>query len=202
MSDALARWVLHPLPARGSEMTHQENTSSRGSFVADTRIWLAVGAEIEIKDLEPGPWCVRRPDGRVARVNRATAGFESSPVARLRTAGGKELTVSKYHPMVARRYGTAVLIPALELGLGDELPVVDEEGNVTFEELVSFETLWHEYPVYSVALEGGDTPSDHLLVANGIVTGDLHLQEEYRQLHEQTLYPARLAPELAVRNAA
>ncbi len=178
-----------------------ETNHNRGSFVADTRLRLAVGGEIEIKDLEPGPWCLRRPDGTVAEVVRAGIGQERSPLPRDRTAGGKELTVSKYHPMVARRHGFAVLIPAIELAIGDELPVVDEDGQITFDELVSFETLWHSGLVYNVALEGSDAPPTHLLVANDIVTGDLYLQEEYRAAHEQTLY-SRRAPEFAVRSAA
>jgi hypothetical protein len=142
----------------------------RGCFSAETRIQMANGKpklarEIRVGDRVWNP--VRR---RAAKVARVIVGPEQKPLVEVRTAK-ETLIVTQMHPMHTARG----LVAASDLRPTDRLR--DARGRfVRIVSLAATSLRAHEN-VWNFRLAGGRAPRDHYLVANGVVTGDLYLQE-------------------------
>jgi hypothetical protein len=139
-----------------------------GCFTMGTRIAVDQGRWLTVERLRPGTMVLTQ-DGRRLPVVRAVSGPEKAPIVRIKTAEAHELGVTQDHPMLT----SAGLKLASRLRLGDELIVA--KGQSTSVVALSSENV--ELPVFNVELKGSNT-ADHLLVAEGLVTGDLHIQED------------------------
>jgi hypothetical protein len=141
-----------------------------GCFVGTVQIKLAGGTTKPASRIDTGDWLwnpLRRLPVRVAKV---VVGPEKQPVVELR-GKGFSLEVTETHPFPT----TSGLRQARELRIGDR--VIDGAGRPVSIEAIRRPFLPPGDLVYNFEL---DTPSpeweDRVIEANGIATGDLHLQ--------------------------
>ncbi|MBW2735454.1 MAG: hypothetical protein JRH20_23975 [Deltaproteobacteria bacterium] len=139
-----------------------------GCFVAGTQIQVGPHQTLPIEKLVAGSM-ITTADGRQLTSLRAVAGPESEPVIAISTLSGHTLTLTSKHP-VKTRMGIKI---AAELNEGDEL--FTAEGSLTG--ITSLRRKSYGGTVFNFALPG-DGMANHLVVANGLVVGDLYLQQK------------------------
>jgi hypothetical protein len=140
---------------------------SDGCFVAGTRIAVGEGRTMVVEDLGKGA-TIQTADGKLARSLRAVAGPETEKVLTLVTTSGHSVTVTRKHPI---KTSDGIKL-AQELKLGDTLYTVSGPTILGAIRKSSYAGL-----VYNFALPGGAL-NNHLVVANGLVVGDLYLQKK------------------------
>ncbi|OGR04109.1 MAG: hypothetical protein A2284_09220 [Deltaproteobacteria bacterium RIFOXYA12_FULL_61_11] len=117
---------------------------------------------------------VQDKQGRTRAISRIVDGPEKYRVVVLTTVAGQTLGVSETHPVMTR----AGLKMARELTVLDSLLRTDG----TYVELAGIERQVPTGHVYNFVLAGeGEEVMDHLIVANGLVTGDLTVQHRLEQ---------------------
>ena len=154
---------------------------TQGCFVAGTRVLLADGTEAAVEDLLPGDPVLRRPGGGEACVVMGTAGPEERPVYHVTTDSGHKVGVTPFHPMVVLRPGGWDVIPARDLRVGMERQGMTE-GQLFWNRVQGVTQRVIAEQVYNVEIEGTEADRDHLIVANGVVTGALLLQRRLEDL--------------------
>ena len=182
-------------------------------FVVGTLIATEVGP-VPVEALAPFSMAPRllRPSGPPARIATGAAGPEAAAIVELELLTGQRLSVSEYHPFPARTRGVdrGRTVPARSLRSGQELQVLDAgTRQLTWTPITALARRSYDGLVYNVCLAAPETPRDHRLLANGIVTGDLFSQlclvesvriESVRRLRRgEPIGP--LAEELAVSEA-
>lgn len=143
-----------------------------GCFAGDTQITMADGSIKLVKDIKVGD-LIRNPVSlKPIRVGAVSVGDELKPLLRI-VAGGKEIKVTEDHPLITRR-GTR---PASDVGIADELMSGDGLGWHRVETVTPFEDP-NGPLVYNLALDKDDSlgGATHLVVANGLASGDLMAQ--------------------------
>lgn len=142
-----------------------------GCFAADTKIMMGdrterAASEIRVGDLVWNPK-LERPQA----VKRVVRGPELVPMFSL-TIDGSKLLVTGGHPFLTQRG----LQPAHKLAAGDRIM---DGASVSVVEAVEVQPADKANPpvVWNFELEGGSSPSEHYVLANGVMTGDLYLQE-------------------------
>ena len=105
--------------------------------------------------------------GKQVKTIKHVAGPEEHPVIRIATAAGHELTVTRFHPMMT----TAGIKPAVDLTRQDRL-VTSSWKPVRIK---SLKKIAYSGLVYNFELPG-EAELEHLVVAEGLITGDLYLQ--------------------------
>jgi hypothetical protein len=142
--------------------------SHDGCFDENTRIRMADGTDRQITLLKKGEFVFNPVTGQPARIVKLVIGPEDKPLIQVRV-DGRLVKVTATHPFMTKRGW----VQAKVLRKGDEilmpgrlfLPVTDVELGETGRTVVN------------VALEGGADESDrHYLLADGVVTGDLVIQ--------------------------
>jgi|GEM_PF-4588819 len=156
-------------------------TASKGAsccFVAGTPILLASGEEVAIDTLvEKTDSIVACPEGVFNRIARPSVRENDNSVYRIITADGRALTVTEFHPMLVKSPSGYRIIPANILRKGQLLRCASGfDRKEDYVAIKRIEVIPHRGNVYNVALVGQDLVSRHLLIANGIITGDLVLQ--------------------------
>lgn len=149
-----------------------------GCFVPETMIKLADGTEKAIEDLKAGD-VVYNP---VTKVNVAIKSIlesaESDPIVSVVTQDGS-IEVTQSHPMVTDRG----IVKASELYVGDR--VLTESGEYFEVQNISELPVSYSQRVLNIILDSDSEDSnDHMVLADGIVTGDLIVQ---RQLAEESI---------------
>ncbi len=140
-----------------------------GCFVEGTLIKVGAEEYLPVERILPEHEVVDSKD-RPRKVQRAVAGKERQKVIYLTTASGETLGVSEKHPMMTR----AGLKLARELTALDFL--LREDGS--FVPIAKLERRSYQRRVFNLALEPlSSEVGDHLIVSEGLVTGDLGLQE-------------------------
>ncbi len=142
-----------------------------GCFDASTKIRMADGTDKEIKLLEEQDRILNPITQKSVAIKRVTRGPEKHPLLSIQTADGLVKVTSK-HPFLS----VAGLKQADELLVGDK--IIDSKGNL--QSILSIqkgqeapqEWVWN----FELDTESKEA-SDHAILANGIVTGDLYLQE-------------------------
>jgi hypothetical protein len=150
-----------------------------GCFAEETRIAVSKNETRLIRELQVGD-LVWNPVKKVqVRIARMTAGPETLPLIVVHTAG-RSLKVTTEHPMVTDRG----LIMAELLEAGDAMVMADG----SLEKVVRVESVLHDgagsVRNFIINPESTD-PDDHMVLAEGIVTGDLYLQSQLKKDLEQ-----------------
>ncbi|MBP9708318.1 MAG: hypothetical protein KBD78_11790 [Oligoflexales bacterium] len=98
-------------------------------------------------------------------------GPEEKQIIKIFASNGKSLTMTENHPILVVRNSKNIMITAIELVIGDL--IIDEQYTQT--EVTSLESTFlpdSDNTVYNVNTNG-ETPEDHLILANGFVVGDV-----------------------------
>jgi len=145
------------------------NRINLGCFEYHTKIRMADGIDKEIAAIEIGDRVLNPILGKSARVKRTTKGPEAYPLVVIKV-GGDTVRVTRQHPMLTAKGVKA----AWYLAAGDEIQ--DLNGKWRRVDNISHEVTRN--PVINIEIEGASAdPSDHALLADGVITGDLYLQE-------------------------
>jgi len=140
-----------------------------GCFAKGTKIATAKDVELPIEKLHAGDR-VMLADGRTSRIQRLVAGPEAKPMVAFETADGRKIMVTNEHPMATK----AGLKLAKDVMISDELKTA--EGKFVLIQNIS-QKKYTEH-VYNFELEGSGKDADHLVIADGLVSGELFLQNK------------------------
>ncbi len=143
------------------------NVRNDGCFVKGTKIALSQDLSVPIEKLNAGQ-SVMLADGRLAKITRIIAGPEHKPVVGFETSSGAKLTVTSEHPLLTR---TGMKL-AKDISIGDEL----KSGDGKFVTIKAIGTRMYKDKVYNFELAGTAAEADHSVIANGLVSGELYLQ--------------------------
>jgi hypothetical protein len=155
-------------PTRGPEPRPCE----RGCFDGETRIRMADGRDEPVRRIRAGSMVFNPALRKGVRVRRVTAGPELVPMVELALGKGT-LRVTRHHPVRTKRG----LLRAEEVRVGDAL-VTGAKRPVAVSAIRRPSLKVHEV-VWNFELDvPGDRERDHLVLANGVVTGDLVLQRK------------------------
>ena len=161
-------------PAKNCERTTNPigNRKRNGCFAAGTMITLdKSGHTLPISAIEPGMMVWNPGLKKPMEVARVIRGPEALPMLRL-GYGSRTLEVTHNHPFVGR----GGVMAAKHLRVGDE--ILDHRGE--FRQITSFAWISpaSDEVVWNIELKtDSDDYQDHLVEANGMVSGDLFLQE-------------------------
>ena len=154
-------------------------------FVAGTLIATEEG-QVPVETLAPFTRApgVLRPAAAAVSIATGAAGPEAAAIVDLELLTGHRISVSEYHPFPARSArsagearGRVRTLPALSLTPGQELQVLDARTNqLIWTPITALRRRSYDRFVYNICLAAPETPREHLLLANGIVTGDLFIQ--------------------------
>lgn len=140
-----------------------------GCFAKGTEIQLPAGKTAKIETLN-GNDVVLLADGRSALIEKIVVGPEAEPMVTFETTNGKSVTVTSKHPMMTERG----LVKAQDVKISDKL-LTAKAGE--FVALSSVRRHITKDQVYNFELKGGKRDEDHLVIANGLATGELFLQK-------------------------
>ena len=146
-----------------------------GCFAEGTKIKLADGSLKRAEEIVKGDMVFNPIAKKAVRVKHVIDSPEHAPLMKL-AIGNVTLRVTQTHPMLTQ----AGLKRANELTLDDQ--VQGEDGQ--FHRLVTIEELPIEAGQYVINFEleaGSDAQEEHMLIADGIVTGDMVLQLKLNQ---------------------
>ena len=147
-----------------------------GCFDAETQILMGDGKTTQrVKELRVGDLVWNPARGHAARIARTRSGPELAPLVTV-TVGERRVVVTGKHPLPTS-HG---LVAADGLREGEWLTLAGgERGQITKIERSESPSKPDAAPlVFNISLEAvGLDPRDHMVVAGGIVTGDLDLQE-------------------------
>lgn len=136
-----------------------------GCVSGDTVIRMADGSEKPICEIRPMD-VVRSVSGRPVQVRGIYSGTEET-VIRLETEGGKSLRASKDHPVKTRRG----ILRADELTAGDLVWTVDGPESIR-----TLDCVEYGEKVYNL-----EFTEKTCIYANGIISGDMLIQQEIKQ---------------------
>lgn len=149
-----------------------------GCFAADTRIQKADGSLVKASEVTPGMALFNPLTGKSSKVARVSIGPEDLPMIRISTEA-TSLTVTTEHPVFTKKG-----IKAAELlEVGEEIKLVSGK----WQKILKLESDARELGqfVYNFALESdSESMRDHALAADGMVVGDLFLQEKLEEFYE------------------
>ncbi len=138
-----------------------------GCFIKGTKINITKETAIAIEKLHAGD-AVMLADGRFAKIERVIAGPEHKPVVAFETSAGKKLTVTSEHPLLTK--GGMKL--AKDISIGDEL----KAANGKFVSITAIAQKKYTGQVYNFELAGTAKEADHSVIAEGLISGELYLQ--------------------------
>ena len=141
-----------------------------GCFAEDTAITVGGGATRSVAELKVGDQVLNPVSGRLVAIERITIGPEALPMIVIHS-DGRQLKVTTEHPMLTNR---GVIMAEL-VEPGDRIVYADGSlHKVTSVESIagSAGAIVRNFIVNSAS----DNQEDHMVVADGIVTGDLYLQ--------------------------
>ena len=141
-----------------------------GCFSSDTLIRTSWGQDVPISQLRAGDSIWNPITEKSQTIKRVIRGPEKHPLWEI-TVGKSQVRVTRNHPFVTDRG----LLTAKELRVGNQIPL---PGNGKWGRITSLKTVDPtDNVVWNIEIEGGESPNDHLVLADGVVTGDLYLQE-------------------------
>ena len=141
---------------------------TNGCFVKGTQIAIGEGLSVPIEDLTVGKE-VLLSNGKISKIKKIVAGLEKNPVVKIELVDKKIVSVTETHPMLTRRG----VVKAAELRFDDEIKVYTG----AWVKIHSLTAVKYSDKVINIKLDGEDE-KDHLVIANGVVTGDLYLQQQ------------------------
>jgi len=150
------------------QMRAQFGKRTSGCFVSGTRVALDQSRIDVVEHVFKGV-TVLTEDGK-RKVLRAVRGPENLPIVEIGTERGYRIRVTQRHPMLT----PTGLTMAGQLKLGDKLIAAEDRGEVA---ITSLRKMPYDGLVYNFSLPGADD-DDHLVAAEGLITGDLYLQQK------------------------
>jgi hypothetical protein len=160
-----------------------------GCFAEDTRIEIGSADSAEVESITSRELFENRNDARLAAledeahlaapklvsrgIRSATHGDEAQPLVRIELTDGRVLRLTEKHP-VLRENGE--MITARELTRGDRL--VNRDGGIAGIREIGREP--YRGQVFNFETNG-TTPESHVIVAEGILVGDLAWQNSLEQ---------------------
>jgi len=145
------------------------NRINLGCFAYHTKLRMADGSDREISRINRGDLVLNPMNKRAMKVKRTTSGPEKEALVVL-SAGTLQVQVTTMHPMITR-HGVAT---AISLHVGDE--IMDQRG--AWQKIDKLTRQVATLSVINIELDTASTaPEDHALLADGLITGDLYLQE-------------------------
>lgn len=148
-----------------------------GCFAEDTQILLENGRKVPIKDLRAGDRIWNPILKKAVTVSKIVEGNESQALFRV-TQGSKTVRVTEGHPFFTQ----LGLLSAKELKAGDWIQ--SQEGGWSKVDSVVKETQGYGKHVWNLELDADpSSEAGHMVVANGIITGDLYLQKRVSSRH-------------------
>ncbi len=146
--------------------------TSCGCFQEDTQITLGDGKTTRAIDQLTESDSVWNPILKKAQsIKRMTRGPEALPMLSIQTASGN-VTVTGGHPFPMP---DGSIVQAHVLKVGDKVLVNGEWETISAVEIKQSEK---QPVVWNLELIGDDNQDTHFILANGIVTGDLKIQED------------------------
>lgn len=144
--------------------------TSCGCFAEDTLIRMADGSEQKILDLRQGDWVWNPKSKKAQMIRQVVRGPENIPMYELHF-GARIVLVTHGHPFLTEM-GMA---PASQLFEGQKIDMGEEWTTLT---RVVIKSVSEPAPiVWNIELEGTSDASEHFVLANGVMTGDLYLQK-------------------------
>ncbi len=144
---------------------------NNGCFAAGTLIRMADMSLKPVQRIEEGDQVYNPVTRRPATVSRTIAGPELSPMLVITTTDAA-VTVSSQHPFQTAQD----LKSAKQLRVGDR--ILSFGGRLTKITGITKQIATTPPTVYNLALVGNGSDAEHMIEADGIVTGDLFLQEK------------------------
>ena len=164
---------IRPANSANCQLT-MYNRINLGCFEFHTKIRMGDGTDKEVADIVNGDVVMNPIRNVPMRVKRTTMGPEKYELVVVR-AGDATVKVTTQHPMLTPGGVKA----ALHLTNADSIQ--DAKGNWRRIDSVSRER--GRLPVVNLELDAPTSdPEDHALLANGLITGDLYLQEKLGSL--------------------
>ena len=145
-----------------------------GCFAENTRISVSSSETRSIAELKVGDKVLNPVTGELANIERITIGPEILPMIEIVT-NDRKLRVTTEHPMLTSR---GLLMAELVLE-GDR--IVYEDGSL--HKVTSMASIIGDATtvVRNFSINAASTdPNDHMVLADGIVTGDLYLQSQLK----------------------
>ena len=147
---------------------------TRGCFSEDTQITLADGSQLPVNEIRVGMEVYNPVFDEARKVIRVVDGFERKPLVRIKVDSKLDETniikVTLDHPLDTQ----AGLLKAKDLRLTDSL--VDAHGNK--QKILDISAIHGQrHYVWNFEVEG-DMDEDHIIVADGLRSGDLYLQNK------------------------
>jgi hypothetical protein len=143
-----------------------------GCFAAGTLITLADGRQQPIEYLMRSQKILNPLTGAANDVIAVTKGPEAKPLFNV-TVGASKVTVTENHPFLTE----AGLKTAKELTTDDK--IIDVDGSYDAVSALQTVAPAQDTVVYNLKLAvTSSDPKDHMILANGIVAGDLFIQEQ------------------------
>lgn len=143
-----------------------------GCFDPETDITLANKTSKKVKDISVGDEVWNPVTKRTARVKDILESVEKQGMVVIE-AGALNLKVTQGHPVLVASKGNVV---ASTLKVGDHLVTADgQEVAITKVETLPPNSSQR---VVNFTLEGGESFDDHMLIANGLMSGDLFVQKQ------------------------
>lgn len=169
-------------PLNNCERSEVGRRGPGGCFVEDTRITMKDGKEKEIKDIRPGDEVWNPLVGRAFPVKNVIKGPERFSLYEIH-AGGNSLTVTSEHPFMTK----LGIMGAKDLRAGD-LIQHPTKGWQAIDRLVVQPSDAHTI-VWNLELDVPTQNEDHhMLLANGVLTGDHYLQKRVRSRQSLELF--------------
>lgn len=157
----------------------RKNAWGVGCFAAGTMIHVSKDKAVEVQTLQKGDYVYNPITDRRQKLVEVVAGPEEQDLFRF-SFNDSELVVTYDHPMTTKRG----VVMAAEVTANDQILI---EGNkwvaATIETLPS-----HGQTVYNFVLEGDHQRQNHMILANGVVTGDLYLQRRIKKENENSAW--------------
>lgn len=149
-----------------------------GCFDGEVPIAMADGSLRPAKEIQKGDRLLNPVTGRGQAVKRVSIGPEREKPMFDITVAGRTVRVSSQHPFPVAEQGRTTLRSAEDLRAGD-LVRLSDGSHRKIGSIVMLPVNVNQV-VYNFELEAPTTrDEDHMLLANGIVTGDLFLQEKF-----------------------
>ncbi|MEY4631228.1 MAG: hypothetical protein RIQ81_1348 [Pseudomonadota bacterium] len=168
-----------------------ENRTMLGCFDPATRIRMASGRDVRIDAVKPGDMVFNPIVGKSVPVVRVTKGPEAGKGMYLigfKGQGNEQVKVTSKHPFMTDQG----LRAAEQLRKGDRILTADG----SFRKIEVAKSLPEKagQVVVNVSLAGAHLEaSHHMVLANGVVSGDLQLQERLENVTQLSLSRAKVA---------
>ena len=150
----------------------QIGTRTTGCFSEDTMIRVSKNHYRKINQLVPGMKIWNPINNEYRTIRRIVRGPEVKPMYAI-GLGQREVKVTELHPFFTKDG----LTTARSLKIGDW--ILDQDAQYSMiTKIEPYTPTTDEQTVYNLELEPASQPYDHAIDADGVVTGDLKLQEQ------------------------